>query len=596
MALAAAAVVLGLAFAGSPAKLAEGVHIAGIDVGGLTPGEARRLLERRSTELADVPVTFVAGQRRWQLTPAQLGVTVDWSAAVAAAQQQGQGFGPVRGFRRLHTRVFGADVAPPTRVSDPALTYAVGEIAKSVDRPPRQAALARHGLELRIVPGVAGRALDRSSAEALVVRSLAAFSRSPVGLPVQVTPPAVTGGGLRPALRQARVALSAPIRLDLGGTRWRLPRGRIAELLALPRDGKTTLAVGGPRAERYLERVATLVERPSRDASFEALADGSVRVVPHAEGLALDRLATATSILAAAVSPTRRLAHVEVRAAEPELTTAEAKAMGIARLLSSYSTDYAGTADRIHNLRLAVSFLDGALVAPGATFSFNERVGERTEERGFRAAPVIIDGEYEDGIGGGVSQVATTTFNAVWEAGLKITARAPHALYIGRYPLGRDATVNYPDLDLRFANDTSRWILVRAVATSSGITVNLYGAPTGRRVVSEAGPLAETAPPPLKRIVDPTLEEGTVVVDAEGEPSRAVTVTRTVYEADGDVLYNETWQTKYRGEPRIVRVGTKPKPKPKPEGKDAAKDADEKAPPSQPGRARPDVETPPPSE
>ena len=124
--------------------------------------------------------------------------------------------------------------------------------------------------------------------------------------------------------------------------------------------------------------------------------------------------------------------------------------MGIDQRMSSYKTYYAGTADRIKNLQLGVAALDGTLVRPGGIFSLNRAIGERTVERGFRPAPVIIGTEYSEEVGGGTSQVATTVFNAAWEAGLRITERHPHSLYISRYPLGRDATVYWPSLDLEF--------------------------------------------------------------------------------------------------------------------------------------------------
>jgi vancomycin resistance protein YoaR len=189
---------------------------------------------------------------------------------------------------------------------------------------------------------------------------------------------------------------------------------------------------------------------------------------------------------------------------------------------------------------------------------------------------VIIGGEYEEEIGGGTSQVATTIFNAAWEAGLKIAERNPHALYISRYPLGRDATVNYPDLDLKFLNDTKKWILVKGWSTGSGITVALYGAPTGRRVESSAGPLVVRGPAPIEKIKDPTLPKGERVVEDDGEPSRSVTATRTVYLANGEILYQETWSTFYRGEKRIVRIGTK-------EDKKKQQPADEEATAPKPG-------------
>ncbi|MEX2210156.1 MAG: VanW family protein [Gaiellaceae bacterium] len=563
--LLALVIVLGLAFAGSPAKLATGVEIAGVEVGGLTVREARGLLERRFAELQGTPVTFVAGTRPFPLTPAQLGVSVDWSAAIEAARQQGTGFGPVRGFRRIRTRIFGAEFVPAAQVSDAGLEYALIEIARSVAHPARDAAIRLEGLEPVIVPASTGQALDRETAARVVVRALASFERAPVGLPVGIAPPDVTAGELRPALRQTRTALSGPVRVELGATRWRIKRPRLASMLVLPAEGRTELAVGGPAAERFLEDLASRVARPAEDAGFLVRSDGSVGVDPAVDGRELDRVATAGAILAAATTPADRLAEAEVRSVEPARTTAAARAMGITGTLASYSTFYAGSADRNHNLQLAVSLLDGSLVEPGGTFSLNDAVGERTAERGFRSAPVIVGGEYEEDIGGGVSQVATTIFNAAWDGGLKIAERNPHALYISRYPLGRDATINYPDLDLKFVNDTNKWILVKGWSTSSGITVALYGAPTGRRVESSAGPLVVRAPPPIKKIKDPTLPKGERIVEELGEPARSVVATRTVYLANGDILYQETWSTFYRGEYRVVRIGTKVEPKPKDE-------------------------------
>ena len=124
--------------------------------------------------------------------------------------------------------------------------------------------------------------------------------------------------------------------------------------------------------------------------------------------------------------------------------------MGITGVVASYTTTYGGTPGRLNNVQLVAQLIDGTLIAPGATFSFNDTTGERTADKGFQEAPVIINGELQNGLGGGVCQVSTTVFNAAYEAGLPITARTNHALYISHYPLGRDATVNYPDLDMRF--------------------------------------------------------------------------------------------------------------------------------------------------
>jgi vancomycin resistance protein YoaR len=232
--------------------------------------------------------------------------------------------------------------------------------------------------------------------------------------------------------------------------------------------------------------------------------------------------------------------------------------------MSSYKTYYSGTADRITNLQLGVKELDGTLVQPGGTFSLNDAIGERTVERGFRPAPVIIGTEFAEEVGGGTSQVATTAFNAAWEAGLRITERNPHSLYISRYQLGRDATVYWPSLDLKFVNDTKSWVLVKGFAEGDGISIAIYGG-EDRRVESSPGTFTVTGRVPIERVKDPALAKGKSIVEEEGSAPSRTSVTRTVYGADGNVIHDETWTTSYKGETRIVRVGTKvaePKSKP----------------------------------
>ena len=173
--------------------------------------------------------------------------------------------------------------------------------------------------------------------------------------------------------------------------------------------------------------------------------------------------------------------------------------------------------------------IDGALIAPGARFSFNDTTGERNAAKGFEEAPVIINGELQTGIGGGVCQVSTTVFNAAFEAGLSIERRTNHALYINHYPLGRDATVNYPDLDLIFTNDTDRWLLVRTFVGAGSLTVNLYGTPQDRRVETETAPLEVDGKVPWKRINDKTLFRGRRSSSSSESRRGRRAVTRRVY-------------------------------------------------------------------
>jgi vancomycin resistance protein YoaR len=317
--------------------------------------------------------------------------------------------------------------------------------------------------------------------------------------------------------------------------------------------------------------LAARVGQAPRDARFVVLESGRTGIIPSAPGRRLDVAASARKLLAGLALPPPRNVTLVVSEAQPERTTEEAQAMGVKRLVSSYTTIYGGDANRVHNVQLVAHLVDGALIPPGKEFSFNDTTGERNAAKGFLEAPVIINGELQTGLGGGVCQVSTTVFNAAYELGLSITARTNHALYISHYPLGRDATVNYPDVDLRFRNDTGHWLLLRTFVGSSSLTVNFYGTPVNRRVETETSPLVAVKAPPVRTSVDPELEPGEVVVDESGVPYQRTQVRRRVYDSDGKLLYDSTFSSSYVAEPKIVRVGPKRKKPERPTRADAVR-------------------------
>jgi vancomycin resistance protein YoaR len=560
---AVAGLLIGFVFAGSPDRIAAGVRVAGVGVGGLTQAQAAAKLERRAEAVASVPVVFTAAGRSWPLRPVNLGVEVDWEAAVKIALHEGGGPAPFRGFRRIGVRVFGADVAPPTQVFDRTLTYELARIAEKVDHPHRDAAIVLRGLQPVVVGGATGNVLNREEAGRTIVRALAGFHRGAVALPVRVDPPTVRSADLTATAAQVRTALARPVRMRLAAASWWLPQRQLASLLQLPHDGTTKVTIGGYGAKRYFARLGRGINQPARNATFSVFESGRVAIVPSRAGRVISVEPTQRNILAAALSPAARNAQVVVTQQAPERTTAQAKAMGITTRVSRYETFYGGDPNRIHNVQLVAHLVDRKLIAPGATFSFNQTTGARTADKGFREAPVIINGELTTGLGGGVCQVSTTVFNAAYEAGLKIAERTNHALYISHYPQGRDATVNYPDVDLKFVNDTGAWLLLRTFVGSSSLVVDFYGSPIHRRVESETRPLEVTGGAPIERIPDPTLFEGVTVVEESGEPSRSTSVRRLVYTSSGALLYDNTWYSSYRGEKRVVRVGTKEKVEPK---------------------------------
>jgi vancomycin resistance protein YoaR len=556
--------VLGLAFAGSPERLPAGSQIAGVDVSGLTPGQARALLEKKSQNLANDPVVFTAEGKSWRVRPSAVVVDVDWGAAVQAAQRQGEGFGPLRGLKRLGVRVFGGEVAPTSRVYQYVVTAYVSKFARGVDRPRVEPALRLKGFEAEIVPGRNGRVIDRAAAEQVLVQGLTSLSRQPVPLPLKIDRTHLTTRDLAGAEVKADTALSAPVDIAYGPGGWHLSQRKIARLLTLPRKGETDLRLAGPQANRFFANLRKRIEHAPKEARFAIGARNVVRVVPAQAGRKLDEEGTTRNIMAALLSTSNRKADLKVATATPERTTRDAKAMGITGLVGAYETFYGGVANRIHNVQLVAHLIDDHYIAPGDTFSFNATTGERSESKGFLEAPVIINGELKTGLGGGVCQVSTTTFNAAYEAGLSITDRTNHALYISHYPLGRDATVNYPDTDLKFVNDTGHWLWLRTFVGSSSLTVALYGTPQHRKIESEVAPLEVTGSIPTKRVADPNMTEGTQVVEEAGAPPRSTNVRRRVFDADGKLMYDHTWYSTYVAEPEVIRYGTKPKAEPPP--------------------------------
>jgi vancomycin resistance protein YoaR len=548
-------------YAGSSSTLTAGETIAGIDVGGLTTKQAVRLLERRAATLAAEPVAVRVAGHTFRLRQGEIGVRVDWAGAVASARSKADGFGPIRGFRRLFLRAFGGTITPAARADGHALDLALARIVGSVGREPRDAAITLQGLKPVVVPGHAGISIDRSAAKQEILDRFSHLSRDPVVLPLSPQPPQVTAPMLAAEVSQVRTAVSAPVVLALGSTRYRLPRWQLASMLRLPSGGSQSISLGGKQADAFILKLEKALNRPPEDASF-AVSGSAVRIVPDLLGRVLSVPVTVRNIVRAALSPTNRTALIVVETKQAKRTAADARAMGIKELVSSYTTEFGGVPNRIHNVQVVSHLIDGTFIAPGKTFSFNGTTGDRNASKGFLVAPVIINGELTTGLGGGVCQVSTTVFNAAYEAGLDITARTNHALYISHYPQGRDATVNYPDVDLKFVNDTKDWLLLRTFVSSYSLTVNLYGTSPHRRVVSETAPLVVTGRPPTQWVKDPKLARGTKVIDQSGSPPLSTSVRRKVYSADGKLLYDTVWSSRYDGDKRVVRIGTKKPAKP----------------------------------
>lgn len=182
-------------------------------------------------------------------------------------------------------------------------------------------------------------------------------------------------------------------------------------------------------------------------------------------------------------------------------------------------------------------------------------VGECNEEAGFLGAGVIIEGEHDDAVGGGICQVATTVFNAVYDSGFPVLRRYNHTLRLTNYPDGRDAAVNWPDLDLRWQNDCASDVLLRCSYTETTLTVTLYGVDPGYVVSTQTGDWQEGEAHKTKVECDESMAEGASYVEVAGVDGSSISVFRTVRDQAGNVLHEDEFASLYQPEAEVVVAG-----------------------------------------
>ena len=321
--------------------------------------------------------------------------------------------------------------------------------------------------------------------------------------------------------------------------------------------------VNQKKLDKYLvNKLGDKADGDAQDAYFDT-SSGEVVIVESVTGEGPDRAAAELAmqeLLFGADGGAERVITIENTVIEPDLTTEEAEAMGITEKLASWSIAMSGSSNRQHNIKLLCSLIDGSLTAPGESWSFNETTGERTEEKGFKTAPVIVNGTHEDQLGGGICQVATCVFNAACYSGLGIGTRANHTYYISAYDDEgfADATVSWTTPDLEWINDTDNYILLTASAVEGGyVTVSLWGTSDGRTVTCERGEWEEGEEYETVYEDDDTLAEGVEELVQSGVNGRSIYIRYLVESADGEVLHDINFHSVYAAEDEIIAVGTK---------------------------------------
>jgi vancomycin resistance protein YoaR len=520
-----------------------GVSVAGVDLGGLSQSDAQARLRTELAPRLAQPVTVQVGGESFVVRPAQL-----WRFDVAATERRAfqAGRESVRSRLLALTGPFAEtyDVEPVLELR-PGVQRRVLVTVERLTPPPRDARLGMEGSNVVLVPARWGTTVDEPSFLAALEEAVVA-GRGRVIAETSPLRPDITTREASRAQAQAETIVSAPVTV-------RFRREVIGELSPTTLAGMVRFSRAGDAYRVSLDRgalaeeLAPMVESRTTepvDAGFRVAGD-RVRVIPAHPGTQLAPSLTQRSVLAAGLRPEARSARVALTALPADLTTREARALGIGERLTSFTTDMGeSSANRIWNVHLLGDYLDGTIVRPGQTFSYNREIGPRTVERGFREGQMIFGGVLIPSIGGGVCQTATTIFNAAFETGLPVLSRTNHSFYISHYPVGRDATVSWGGPDFVFRNDLKHAILIKVSYTDATFTVSFYGTKQGRRVESSTSETTNYTQPTLQYAVDPSAPPNSVRTAAGGGPGFDVNVHRKVFER-GKLIREDDFFTRY---------------------------------------------------
>jgi vancomycin resistance protein YoaR len=542
------------------------VRVAGVDLSGLEPAAATLRLRNAASQLEARPIEVTAGRASTSITRAAAGLGLDVPATVAAAMAVGrQG---IADRDRLRTWTGGVELPWRVRVDDAKLSRLLAELDSRAGHPGREPSLRVRGgahPTVELVQGTAGTGVAEAAARAALTAAAGRLDDAAIDLPVTQRQPSVKPEVAAEALERARALLGAPVTVKVQSERSQLSPSELAPLLrSEAADGAMRVSLEQKGLDQLLRRTAPFAYTDPRDASFK-ISGSKVSVVPAVAGRSVRPGPASAALVAAATrSGDDREVTLPIAAAQPKLTTAKAKALGVKQRVSSFTTTFsAADAPRVHNIGLIAAAMNHKLVMPNEVFSMNAATGERTAAKGYRTAHVIVDGELVDGLGGGVCQAGTTMFNSVLLAGLPVVQRRNHSLHISHYPLGRDATLNWPGTDLKFRNDSPYGIFITSSWSSSNLTFALWSTSRNYKVSLSTSPTRNFRSPPTRYEDDPSMPKGTQEVEEPGSSGFDVTVYRTVSQG-GKVVRRDSFVSNYSPWTRIIRRGTGEKDRPGP--------------------------------
>ncbi|MFT3660883.1 MAG: VanW family protein [Gordonia sp. (in: high G+C Gram-positive bacteria)] len=533
------ALAFAIDLATSHGKTTRGAQISEFSLGGLTPEEARSALNKLAVSSA-APITVRTDSGRAAIDPAALGLKFDVDATLDRLLDQPRNpwtrFTDMLGFTR--------QVTPVVHLDDAAFNEELDAQRKVLERAAVEGGVHFDGATPVADLPSSGLRIDRKAARVTLTREW--LRGRPVTLAMEPFDPTVSAATVQQTMDgAARTVTGTPLRLKARGQTVTVSREQMGALVTFVPDGDGGLkpAVTQRRLKKVLGTALAGAEATPVDAGFR-ISGGRPRVVAGADGAKLDPAATAKVVATASVDASRR-AEAVYKTVKPKITTERARRLGVDEVVAEYTTGgFSGPSGE--NIRLVAKEVDGAVILPGQVFSLNGYTGTRGSAQGYVSSTIIDHGHAAKAVGGGISQFATTLYNAAYFAGLEDVAHTEHAYYISRYPEAREATVFEGSIDLQFRNNLRSGLYVETSWSPSSVTVRLWGTKqyevesiTGERT-------AQTSPEAIQ------LPAGDDCIASGGAPGFTTSDTRIVRDAKtGREVSRHTRTVKYAPEPIV---------------------------------------------
>ncbi len=488
-----ALIYLVVAFLTSRAALA-GTSVAGVDVANKTVDEIPGVLEEALKDKADedIKIKVESGNGDAKVSPKDAGVDIDYEAS--AQKVAGFTLNPVTLYERFNSRT---DQSPELKVDDSRLTTSAAAVAKNLEKDPKSAKLAFEKKSVKLTPSKDGTHVDPEAVGQGIRDQW--LMEDTVTVKDEVQRPDFTTEDAEKVQREvAEPALEDDVTLNVEGD---VEAGKEITVTpeAIVKHGsfdKSGKLVFDKRFRTTVMNDNPDVGEAGRDASFEFV-DGKPKVIPSRDGVSVNKGELADAVRDA-IGADDRSAAITLGAEPADFSTEDAEKLDLSDTVSDFSTPYASSPGRDTNLKVSTRTVSGTVLQPGEQFSLNKTLGPRTASAGYKPAGVISGGQMKQDYGGGVSQVSTTLFNAAFFAGFDLDEHKAHSRYISRYPEGRETTLDYHSIDLKFTNNTDKPVVLDMYLEGGEVHARILGVKTVDVEADASSRFAYTSPSTIK--------------------------------------------------------------------------------------------------